>query len=65
MMGDIKQTNFHIDQVTADAFRKFCEENGWNQAEGFDNVMRQVELNKAKVATPFAVKECTALHTCN
>lgn len=52
IMGEVKQTNFRIDQETADAFRKFCEENGWNQAEGFDNVMRQVELNKAKTATP-------------
>lgn len=51
-MGEIRQTNFRIDQDTADAFRKWCEEHNWNQAEGFDNVMRQVELNKAKATTP-------------
>lgn len=51
-MGEIRQTNFRIDQDTADAFRRWCEEHNWNQAEGFDNVMRQVELNKAKAATP-------------
>lgn len=51
-MGDIKQTNFRIDQDTADAFRRFCEENGMNQAQGFDHVMQVVELDKAKVATP-------------
>lgn len=51
-MGDIKQTNFRIDQDTADAFRRFCEENGMNQAQGFDHIMQVVELDKAKVATP-------------
>lgn len=51
-MGEIRQANFRIDQDTAAAFRQFCDENGWNQAEGFDNVMRQVELNKAKAAIP-------------
>lgn len=51
-MGDVKQTNFRIDQDTADAFRKFCEENGMNQAQGFDHIMQVVELDKAKAVTP-------------
>lgn len=51
-MGEIKQTNFRIDQETADAFRRFCEENGMNQAQGFDHVMQVVELDKAKAAIP-------------
>lgn len=51
-MGEVKQTNFRIDQDTADAFRRFCEENGMNQAQGFDHVMQVVELDKAKAATP-------------
>ncbi len=51
-MGEIKQTNFRIDQESADAFRKFCEENGWNQAEGFNSLITMVELNKAKSAAP-------------
>lgn len=48
----IKQTNFRINQETADAFRKFCEENGMNQAQGFDHIMQVVELDKAKTLTP-------------
>lgn len=48
----IKQTNFRINQETADAFRKFCEKNGMNQAQGFDHIMQVVELDKAKAITP-------------
>ena len=51
-MGEIKQTNFRIDQDTADIFRKFCEENGMNQAQGFDHVMQIVEMDRAKAVTP-------------
>lgn len=56
-MGDIKQTNFRIDQDTADAFRRFCEENGMNQAQGFDHIMQVVELDRAKAATPSRATE--------
>lgn len=56
-MGDIKQTNFRIDQETADAFRRFCEENGFNQAQGFDHVMQVVEMDRAKAAVPERVVE--------
>lgn len=56
-MGEIKQTNFRIDQATADAFRKFCEENGMNQAQGFDHVMQVVEMDKAKSAVPGSAKD--------
>ena len=51
-MGEIKQTNFRIDQEAADAFREFCESNGMNQAQGFDHVMQVVEMDHAKAATP-------------
>ena len=51
-MGEIKQTNFRIDSDTADNFRRFCEEQGLNQAQGFDHIMQVVELNRAKVAAP-------------
>lgn len=51
-MGEVKQTNFRIDQDTAAAFRKFCEDNGMNQAQGFDHVMQVVELDKAKTVAP-------------
>ena len=51
-MGEVKQTNFRIDQDSAAAFRKFCEDNGMNQAQGFDHVMQVVELDRAKTAAP-------------
>lgn len=56
-MGDIKQTNFRVDQETVVAFRKFCEENGMNQAQGFDHVMQVVEMDKAKAAVPGSAKD--------
>ena len=56
-MGEIKQTNFRIDQATADAFRKFCEENGLNQAQGFDHIMQVVEMDRAKAAAPERLTE--------
>lgn len=51
-MGEIKQTNFRIDQETAEAFREFCAQNGMNQAQGFDHIMQILELDRAKMATP-------------
>lgn len=56
-MGEIKQTNFRIDQEAADAFRKFCEENGMNQAQGFDHMMQVMELNRAKAMVPNSAKD--------
>lgn len=56
-MGEVKQTNFRINQETADAFRKFCEDNGMNQAQGFDHVMQVVELDRAKAAVPTRITE--------
>ena len=56
-MGEIKQANFRIDQETADSFRKFCEENGMNQAQGFDHIMQIVELNKLKTLVPERLTE--------
>ena len=51
-MGEVKQTNFRIDQDSAAAFRRFCEDNGMNQAQGFDHVMQVIELDRAKTAVP-------------
>ena len=51
-MGEVKQTNFRVNAETADAFRKFCEEQGMNQAQGFDHIMQVVELDHAKSITP-------------
>lgn len=56
-MGNIKQTNFRIDQDTADAFREFCEKNGMNQAQGFDHIMQVVEMDRAKAAAPARITE--------
>ena len=51
-MADIKQTNFRIDQETADKFRKFCEENGLNQAQGFDYLVQLIAIDNAVAASP-------------
>lgn len=51
-MGEVKQTNFRIDQATADAFRKFCDQNGMSQAQGFDHIMQIVEMDRAKAVAP-------------
>lgn len=47
-MGGIKQTNFRISTESADAFRAFCEEQGVNQAQGFDHLLEVLALDKAK-----------------
>ena len=51
-MAEAKQTNFRINQEAADAFRKYCEDNGWNQAQGFDHLIEILELNQAKATMP-------------
>lgn len=58
-MGEIKQTNFRIDTDTAEVFRKFCEENGFNQAQGFDHIIQVMELNRAKTEIPDRLTEIT------
>ena len=63
-MGDVKQTNFRIDQETADAFRRFCEENGMNHAQGFDHIMQVVELDKAKAVAPGRMTEIEQFEKC-
>ena len=51
-MGEVKQTNFRVDQDTADKFREFCAAAGMNQAQGFDHMMQVLELDRAKEAVP-------------
>jgi len=53
----IDQTNFRIDQETADQFRKFCKDNGMSQAQGFDHLMRILELDRAKTVFPGSEKD--------
>lgn len=57
-MGDnIKQTNFRIDQESADIFRKFCEDNNLSQSQGFDHMIQVMELNRAKAIVPGSAKD--------
>lgn len=58
-MGDIRQTNFRVDTESANAFRAFCEENGYNQAQGFDHLIQVLELNKAKTSIEGRLTEIT------
>lgn len=58
-MGEIKQTNFRIDSESADAFRQFCEEQGYNQAQGFDHMIQVLELNRAKAGIAGRLTEIT------
>lgn len=51
-MGEVKQTNFRIDQESAQRFRTFCEDNGMSQAQGFDHIMQVVEMDRAKSVAP-------------
>lgn len=51
-MADIRQANFRLDQATADAFRKFCEENNFSQAEGFDYLMQLLAMNRTMATAP-------------
>lgn len=56
-MGEIKQTNMRLDSDTSARFKQFCDENGMNQAQGFDHIMQVLELNLAKNAIPGRVVE--------
>ena len=47
-MSEIKQANFRISTAAADAFRAFCEEQGVNQAKGFDYLLEVLALDKAR-----------------
>lgn len=58
-MGEIKQANFRIDTESADAFRRFCDEQGYNQAQGFDHLIQVLELNRAKAGIEGRLTEIT------
>jgi len=49
---DTRQTNFRIKPADAEAFRTFCKEHGLGQAEGFNFLVKQMELVNAKAALP-------------
>lgn len=56
-MGEIKQTNFRIDTDSAEIFRKYCDENDWNQAQGFAHLVQVIEMDRAKAALPTRTTE--------
>lgn len=47
-MGTVKQANFRIGTDSAEKFRSFCEEQGMNQAQGFDHLLSVLEMDRAK-----------------
>lgn len=49
-MGEVRQTNFRVDQDTADKFREFCAAAGMNQAQGFDHVNANEVLVKEQLS---------------
>lgn len=51
-MSETKQLNIRADEDSIEKFRQFCEDNGVNQAQGFDHIIQVIELNKAKIAIP-------------
>lgn len=52
-MGEaVKQINLRLSQENIDKFKIFCEENGFSQAQGFDQMLHAMELSKAREAIP-------------
>lgn len=63
-MGEIRQTNFRVDQERADAFRAYCEANGINQATGFERMLEALEMQQAKQAIPARETEISEFERC-
>ena len=63
-MGDVRHFNFRIDAEAAERFRKFCDEEKITQAQGFDDIMRLLELNQAKAALPDHVANIEEVQLC-
>ena len=49
---EIKAQTFRLSTESTEKFRRFCEENGISQAEGFESLLKTAELEKAKTAIP-------------
>ena len=43
---EIKSQSFRLSKESTEKFRRFCEENGVSQAEGFDSLLRLAEIEK-------------------
>lgn len=52
MKQDSKPTNFRVRMSDVEKFRIFCTENGMNQADAFEFMVKAIELDKAKEAIP-------------
>ncbi len=62
-MAETTQFNMRVDADNATAFRKYCEELGMSQAQGFGHIMSIVELDKEKKAIPSREKELEEFET--
>ena len=49
---DVKAQTFRLNTESTEKFRRFCEENGVSQADGFDVLIKLAELEKAKTIIP-------------
>ena len=47
-MAEIKATSFRVSEEDIAKFKEFAEENGYNQAEAFNNMIQTLEMAKAK-----------------
>ena len=47
-MADIKATSFRVSEEDITKFKEFAEENGYNQAEAFKNMIQTLEMAKSK-----------------
>lgn len=63
-MGEIKQANFRVDEEKAAAFRSYCEQQGINQATGFERMLEALELQQAKQAIPARETEISEFERC-
>jgi len=50
-MSEIKQVSFRLEEDAIETFRKYCEENHLTAAQGFDDLLNQ--LNKSCDETKF------------
>ena len=51
-MAEVKQTNFRLDQEQVEKFRKFCDDNHFNQSDGFSFLMNLIDVKNTMVAAP-------------
>ena len=63
-MGEIKQTNFRLDEDSADAFRKYCEEQKISHAKGFDHLLEMMKLAEAEKENPERKTEIEDFERC-